>query len=280
MAPSHVPHDHHPLQGQNIYNDPTFDNLFSATADQQYGTSSWNQSHLAQHHTSLVPNVSAAPSWQHNAYPQQAYNAISQPYPSATHNYQTASPYQYSPYNNHGPLGNYAHSPAVDPSLGLDPIAMRQQQQSPYQIPLRNPTPQGQPGTVTPQALQQNPALPHAHAISSPYQVSIISFQLRSMFIDTIKAPKSTTEIFAQRPALQPVSNPKYEMPTGKQSGGFTFLDQAALAKATRSTALNKLVNLGSEPLHLPANRSKPTLPYNQTCYEWCLTTCSIGARV
>jgi len=100
------------------------------------------------------------------------------------------------------------------------------------------------------------------------------------MFTNTIQAPKSTTEIFAQRPALLSVNNPKYEMPTGKQSGGFTFLDQASLAKATKSTALNKLVNLGSEPLHLPANRSKPTLPHNQTYYESCLTTCSIGARI
>jgi hypothetical protein len=279
MAPSHVPHDHHPLQGQNIYNDSTFD-LFPASADQQYSTPSWNQAHLAQHHASLAPNVSAAPSWQHNAYPQQAYNAISQPYTSATHTYQTASPYQYSPYGNHGSLGNYAHSPVVDPALGLDPMAMRQQQQSPYQIPVRNPTPQAQPGTVTPQALQQNPALSHARAISSPYQVSICPFSASFKFTDTIQAPKSTTEIFAQRPVLQPVNNPKYEMPTGKQTGGFTFLDQASLAKATKSTALNKLVNLGSEPLHLPANRSKPTLPHNQTCYESCLTTCSIGARI
>jgi hypothetical protein len=67
--------------------------------------------------------------------------------------------------------------------------------------------------------------------------------------------------MFTQRPVLQLVNNPKYEMPTGKQSGGFTFLDQAALASATKSTALNKLVNLGSEPFHLPANRSKPKLP-------------------
>jgi hypothetical protein len=172
MAPSHVPTDHHSLQGHAIYSDSTFDNLFPAGADHQYGNTSWNQPHLAQHHTSLAPNVSAAPSWQHSAYPQQSYNAISQPYTGATHTYQTSSPYQYSPYSNHGPLGNYTHSPVVDPALGVDPMAIRQQQQSPYQIPLRNPTPQGQPGTVTPQALQQNPALQHARAISSPYQVS------------------------------------------------------------------------------------------------------------
>lgn len=62
--------------------------------------------------------------------------------------------------------------------------------------------------------------------------------------------------MFAQRAAVQQVNNIKYEIPKGKASGGFHFLDQNALAKATKSTALNKLVNLGSEPLHLPANRT------------------------
>ncbi|KAF2706433.1 hypothetical protein K504DRAFT_81206 [Pleomassaria siparia CBS 279.74] len=62
--------------------------------------------------------------------------------------------------------------------------------------------------------------------------------------------------MFSQRAAVQPVSNPKYEIPTGKASGGFHFLDQSALAKATKSTPLNVLVNLGSEPLHLAANRT------------------------
>ena len=71
--------------------------------------------------------------------------------------------------------------------------------------------------------------------------------------------------MFAQRAGstTQQVSNPKYEMPQVSKSGGFYFFDQSAVAKATKSTALNKLVTFGSEPLHLAANRSKPTLPHN-----------------
>jgi hypothetical protein len=57
--------------------------------------------------------------------------------------------------------------------------------------------------------------------------------------------------------ATQPVSNPTYEVPKGKVAGGFYLIDQAALAKATQSIALNKLVNFGQQPFHLPTNRSK-----------------------
>jgi hypothetical protein len=73
--------------------------------------------------------------------------------------------------------------------------------------------------------------------------------------------PQTTTEMFAQRPMsgtiIKPVPMPSYEIPRGKKSGGLYVLDQNALAKATKSTALNKLVTLGSEPFHLPTNRSK-----------------------
>lgn len=86
--------------------------------------------------------------------------------------------------------------------------------------------------------------------------------------------------MFAQRAPVQPVNNIKYEIPKGKASGGFHFLDQNALAKATKSTALNKLVNLGSEPMHLPANRSKLTLPHNIKFALQCLTMCSACARI
>lgn len=48
-----------------------------------------------------------------------------------------------------------------------------------------------------------------------------------------------------------------YEIPKGKKSGGLYVLDTAALAKATNSVALNKLVTLGSEPIQLATNRSK-----------------------
>jgi hypothetical protein len=48
-----------------------------------------------------------------------------------------------------------------------------------------------------------------------------------------------------------------YEIPKGRKSGGLYVLDPVALAKATNSIALNKLVTLGSEPLQLATNRSK-----------------------
>jgi hypothetical protein len=71
--------------------------------------------------------------------------------------------------------------------------------------------------------------------------------------------------MFAQRTmpgtVVKPVPVPSYEIPKGKKSGGLYVLDQAALAKATNSNALNKLVTLGSEPFHLPTNRSKLLCP-------------------
>jgi hypothetical protein len=50
---------------------------------------------------------------------------------------------------------------------------------------------------------------------------------------------------------------PSFEIPKGRKSGGLYVLDQAALIKATKSIALSKHVTLGSEPFHLPTNRSK-----------------------
>lgn len=66
---------------------------------------------------------------------------------------------------------------------------------------------------------------------------------------------------------VKPVSVPSYEIPKGRKSGGLYVLDQAALAKATKSTALNKLVTLGSEPFHLPTNRSKHQCLKPVLCY-------------
>lgn len=66
-----------------------------------------------------------------------------------------------------------------------------------------------------------------------------------------------------QQPAQQtfkPVRNPVFEIPKGKKSGAFYVLDVTALAKATNSTPLNKLVTLGTEPIALPSNRSKPPI--------------------
>lgn len=73
--------------------------------------------------------------------------------------------------------------------------------------------------------------------------------------------PKPTAETFVQRPVhqpfVQPIAVPEYEIPKGKTSGSFYVFDQAALIKATKSVALNKFVTLGTEPFHLPTNRSK-----------------------
>lgn len=149
----------------------------------------------------------------------------------------------------------------MDPSLGLDPSGLRQQQHSPYQMPVRNATPQS--GTVTPQALQHIPTNVQISRLpASPFQVS--------SFIDTIfdvrlrpkQLPRTTTEQFTQRtpstPLVRPIPIPTFEIPKGKKSGGLYVLEQGTLAKATKSTALNKLVTFGTEPFHLASNRSKP----------------------
>jgi hypothetical protein len=87
-----------------------------------------------------------------------------------------------------------------------------------------------------------------------------------------VQPPKPTAETFTQqRPApasfAKPVPIPEYEIPKGRKSGGLYVIDQAALAKATNSTPLNKFVTLGSEPFHLATNRSKP-LRLNKTSQE------------
>jgi hypothetical protein len=153
MAANHVPAGQVPIQGQNLYADPSYPNILSGV--DRYGTPSWE----AQLHQSsgLVPPT-ANQSWQHHGYP-------------------SASPYQYGQFGQQA----YAHAPNVDPSLGLDPSALRQQQQSPYQMPMRNTTPQTQPGTVTPQVLQQNAAsFQSARPVASPFQVSTLRYHART----------------------------------------------------------------------------------------------------
>jgi hypothetical protein len=262
MASNHVPSDQVPMQGQNVYTDPSYQNLFSSV--DRYGTPSW-ETQLHQHST-LPPNGSGQ-TWHHGSYAQQPFNGISQSYGGQTHGLRTASPYQYGQFGQQGPIGSYGQGSNVDPSLGLDSNAIRQQQQSPYQMPMRTLTPQGHTGTVTPQALQHN--IPHQHArnTASPYQVSLpssyIGFVTSS---DANQVPKSTAEIFAQPRVIpptfvKPVRVPDYDIPNGRKSGGLYVVDQAALAKATKSIALNKFVTLGIEPFHLATNRSKPSRP-------------------
>ncbi|KAF2689946.1 hypothetical protein K458DRAFT_289308 [Lentithecium fluviatile CBS 122367] len=237
MAPSHVPSEHLPLQGQNIYTDPTYENLFPV---HQYGPQTWSSGQL--NHPGLGPDSSANQTWHHNTYPQQPFNQISQPYANQTHGHRTASPYQYGQFSNHGSVGSYGQGVNVDPALGVDPIAMRQTQQSPYQMNVQNAPSQTQTNTVTPQALQQGLAVQNPRPVASSYQI-----------------PKTTAEIFAQRAPptfAKPVKIPEYDIPKGRKSGGFVIFDQAALAKATKSSALNKLVTFGSEPFHLASNRT------------------------
>jgi len=166
MASNHVPNEQVPLQGQNIYSDPSYQNLFSSV--DRYGTPSW-EAQLHQQ-TGLAPNASTQ-AWPHGSYPQQPYNAYSQSYGSQNTVFQTASPYQYGQFSQQGSIGSFGQPSNVDPALGLDPNGLRQQQPSPYQMPMRTATPQS--GTVTPQALQQNaPQLQHTRPSASPYQVS------------------------------------------------------------------------------------------------------------
>ena len=266
MASNHVPSDQVPLQGQSIYTDPSYQSLFSSV-DRYGAPASWD-AQLNQH-TGLAPNnASSNQAWHHGSFPQQPYNAFSQSYSGQSQGFQTASPYQYGQFGQQGSIPNYAQSSSnVDPSLGLDPTALRQQQHSPYQMPMRNATPQAHSGTVTPQALQQNSVqLQNSRPTASPYQVSSYRDNISYALTDShFQIPRSTSDQFAQRALssanVKPVPVPTFEIPRGKKSGGLYVLDQAALAKATKSTALNKLVTLGSEPFHLPTNRSKHQCP-------------------
>lgn len=163
MASNHVPSDQVPLQGQNLYADPSYSNFFPNNVE-RYGTPTW-EAQLHQN-AGLTPSTTNQ-NW-HGTYPQQAFSP--QPYGAQPQAFRTASPYQYGQFNQHGSAGTFAHTPAVDPSLALNPNGLRQQQQSPYQMPVRNTTP-SQSGTVTPQALQQNIPTHNVPASASPFQV-------------------------------------------------------------------------------------------------------------
>lgn len=257
MASNHVPSDQVPLQGQTLYNDPSYQNLFSS-AD-RFGASSWD-SQLHQQNT-LPPNATPQ-AWQHGSFPQQPYTAFSQPYGAQNHGFQTSSPYQYGQFNQQTPVNTYAQPANVDPSLSLDPNALRQHQQSPYQMPLRTPTPQSQTNTITPQALQQSTALAqNTRPTASPFQVRADHRSRKSTKLTSLQTSRPTPEQILPRVSatsfVKPTPVPTFEILKGKRAGGLYVLDQAALAKATNSTPLNKLVTLGSEPFHLATNRSK-----------------------
>ncbi|ORX96504.1 hypothetical protein BCR34DRAFT_607620 [Clohesyomyces aquaticus] len=256
MAQNHVPSDHLTMSTQSIYNDPSFENLYP-TID-QFGAHTWNSSQIGNPGAGFVQQghpSSSAPVWPPNSFPQQTYNAIG-------HGYSNPSPYQYGQFGNHTPpVASYAHSPVLDPAL-VDPLGMRRGP-SPYQLPSRHGTPQGQSGTVAPQALQQNAtAMASVNALKS-----VSSFQ-----------PKNTTEMFSQRASSTPMvmqqqhmqqqqmaNNPRIERPKGAPSGGFILVPSSTMAKATNSVPLNKYVTIGSQQVTIPLNRS--ALPqYNARC--------------
>jgi len=175
MAPSHVPSEHLPLQGQNnIYTDAAYDNLFPAN---QFGAQPWNPPQL--NHSGLGSDNPSTQTWHHNPYTQQPFSQLSQPFASQGHAHRTASPYQYGQFTNHGSVPNYGHAVNVDPSLGVDPNAMRQQQQSPYQMNVQSAPSQTQTSTVTPQALQQSLAVQNPRPAASSYQVSLRCSKIR-----------------------------------------------------------------------------------------------------
>lgn len=250
MASNHVPSDQVPLQGQSIYTDPSYSNFFPNNVE-RYSTPSW-EAQLHQN-AALTPN-STNQNW-HGTYPQQTFSA--QQYGGQPQAFQTTSPYQYGQFNQHSSPGTFG---AVDPALSLNPNGLRQQQQSPYQMPVRNGTPSNQTSTVTPQALQHSITALH-RVSSSPFQVSHSSRSCEHKSLTSSQIPKSTAEQFAQQAAssatVRPARNPAYDIPRGKKSGGLYVIDIAALAKATNSIALNKLVTFGTEPIQLASNRSK-----------------------
>ncbi|KAF2110591.1 hypothetical protein BDV96DRAFT_500922 [Lophiotrema nucula] len=244
MASNHVPNNHISPQGQTIYTDPNYESLFPGASVDQYG----NQLSWPSHQPQNRQAQGSPTPWQHNTFAQQQsspYGTANPSFPPSSNVYQTSQPYQYgNQFGSHGAVGAYSHPTSIDPNL-MDQMALRQQQQSPYNMPMRNATPTGQSRTVTPQVLQHGtPSLPNSQSSGSPYQI-----------------PKTTTEMFAQRAtpssyAVQPVKNPTYEMSWSKRLGGFVSLDSAALAKGNQISPLNSLVSFGQQPLTLGANRT------------------------
>ncbi|KAF2744130.1 hypothetical protein M011DRAFT_480205 [Sporormia fimetaria CBS 119925] len=249
MAQAHHVPDDQTLsgQGQPLYpGQPPYDHIFSR-ANRQYNASppSWDQFNGQQ------PADGAH--WQHNTMSQQPFRPSPQPYGAQNQGYQPPPSYQYSPYGDAAQVTAYAQSPLIDPALAQEATPSRSQPQptqpqGQYTQALRIGAAQGQP-TVSPQNLQQNgTSQPFGHSVPSIYS-------------------KPASDAFAPRvmPAVQSSQPPpvsRFEVPKGKLSGGFYLIDQAALAKATNSIALNSYVNIGTQPMHLVTNRT-PLPIYN-----------------
>jgi hypothetical protein len=86
-------------------------------------------------------------------------------------------------------------------------------------------------------------------------------------------APDQLNQRSMSGTVIKPVPVPSFEIPKGRKSGGLYVLDQAALIKATKSIVLSKHVTLGTEPFHLPTNRSKPHCFKNLLCVARANTT-------
>ena len=164
MAPTHVPGEQLPPQGQNLYtNSPYGQNMYNVD---QYDAQPWN-TQLQQ--ATLVPDGSQTQTWHHNnPYPAQPYTQISSPYVNQGLANRNASPYQYGQFTNHAAPTNYGHAANVDPSLSVNPNVIRQQQQQQQQQSSYQPQPQSRPSTVTPQSLQhaQDPRAATSYQVS------------------------------------------------------------------------------------------------------------------
>lgn len=162
MAPSHVPNGHLQHVGQDIYTNPSYQNLYPSD---QFAAQPWNNAQPWHPNTTYSqPPVPPQP---------QSYTPMNQPYPNQGQAVRTASPYQYGQFDNRSTLVNYSHNANIDPSLSVDSNLMRQQQHSPYAVGAQNRPPQTQSSTVTPQVLQHNLAVQAPRTVSSPYQVSL-----------------------------------------------------------------------------------------------------------
>jgi hypothetical protein len=167
MAYNHVPNvpnvpNEVSLPNQGMYNEPS-----------PYQSSvAWNEQ-LSLHAGAAPNNPASSQQWPYTAYPQQQYNGYSQSYGSQTQGFPThAPPYTNGSFDQQGSPVNYQQPSNVDPSLGHDANALRQQQQSQYSVPMRTATPQIHSGTVTPHALQQNPNIQNVRPAASHFQVS------------------------------------------------------------------------------------------------------------
>lgn len=182
-----------------MYNTSPYQSIYSVD---QYDAQSWNNQ---LQHAALVPDNPATPSWHHNSYPSQQYNQISSPYVNQGQTHRTASPYQYGQFANPTASPSYGHAASVDPSLGVNPNAMRQQQHSPYQLAAQTAPPQSRPSTVTPQSLQHGLSLPvQDPRATTSYQVSPFRLLSGTLIDMSIRSRSQLQSHLCSGPLKQP----------------------------------------------------------------------------